>query len=246
MDIGKSFSYVFEDPNWISKVAIGGAILLAGTIFAFLLGLPLLAASIILLGYSLTVIKNVAEGNPTPLPQWNDFGAFFMKGLYAGVGIIVLELPAIILGCCLAAVTTAVNGQSANGNSAGPMVLVATCLQCLIAIYSIIVGLYVYAPMTRYALNGQLSTFWDFSGNFAFIQANLGNYVIALIMTIVASIIGSLGFALCVIPGFFTAFWAQLVGAHLFGQFARTLPGTAGPAPAAPMAPPPVSPAPMQ
>jgi hypothetical protein len=32
MDIGKSFNYVFEDPRWIVKIAIGGAIVLAGAV----------------------------------------------------------------------------------------------------------------------------------------------------------------------------------------------------------------------
>ncbi len=223
MDIGKSFSYVFEDPRWVSKVAIGGAILLVGWLFFWVLLIPLLAAYILVGGYALTVVKNVSEGNADPLPEWNDFGGFFMKGLYAGVGALVLYIPVLILFCCILALGAVSGGsQQSNGNSA--TAFLALCFNCLSALFSLVYALYIYAPMTRYALNGQLSTFWDFGGNLAFIQSNLSGYIIALIMTFIAGFIGGLGFILCAIPGFFTSFWASLVGAHIFGQFARGAP----------------------
>lgn len=244
MEIGKSFSYVFEDPRWVSKVAIGGAILLVGTILIFLLALPTLAALIIVLGYMLTVVRNVSEGSTSPLPEWTDFGALFMKGLYAAIGIVVVYIPAIVLVCCgvlaSTALTSAASASSDNsGGAAGALGIVAICFQCLYALYAIIAAIYIYAPMTRYALGGQMSTFWDIRGNLAFIQANIGGYVIALIMTLVAAFIGQLGFILCIIPGFFTWFWSYLVSAHIFGQFAR---GTPNMNTMAPMAPPPMAP----
>ncbi len=238
MDIGKAFSYVFEDPNWIAKVGIGGGILLGGLVLSFLLGLPLLAAIIILMGYFLTVIKNVYEANPRPLPEWNDFGGYFMKGLYAFIGVIILQLPAIIIACCIGALTGVIGSQASSGSSDNTTGLVTTltlCLQCVIGIYSLVIGIFMYAPLTRYALNGQLATFWDFKGNLAFIQANVGNYLIAWILSIVAGLIGEIGFALCVIPGFFTTFWAMLVSAYLFGQFARMSSGATGGVPQPPM-----------
>jgi hypothetical protein len=253
VDIGKSFSYVFEDPRWVSKVAIGGAILLVGTILIWLLGLPLLAAAILLLGYSLTVTKNVAEGSVTPLPEWNDFGGLFVKGLYAAVGAVVIYIPAIVLVCCTVLLGFAAGGAGSSASSSGSSSNVASaigiliaCVQCLYILYTIIASVYLYAPLTRFALNGQLATFWDFAGNWAFIQSNIGNFVIAFIMVLIASFIGQLGFILCVIPGFFTTFWAQLVGAHLFGQYARGASAATmlPPPPMAPMAPPPMEPPP--
>jgi hypothetical protein len=246
MEISKSFSYVFEDPRWVSKVAIGGAILLVGTIFSFLLGLPLLAALILMAGYMLTVVKNVAEGSTSPLPEWNDFGGFFMKGLYAAIGAIVIYIPAIVLICCAVVMGTVISSAAANSGDSGTSSslssaagLLILCVQCLYILYAIVAAIYIYAPMTRYALNGQLSTFWDFRGNLTFIQSNVGGYILALIMAYVASLIGSLGFILCIIPGFFTLFWAYLVGGHIFGQFARGAPAMPT---MAPMAPPPMAP----
>jgi Protein of unknown function (DUF4013) len=244
MDIGKSFSYVFEDPRWVTKVGIGGAILLVGTLFFWVLALPILAALVIVMGYMLTTIKNVSDGIATPLPEWNDFSGLFMKGLYAAIGAIVVFLPAIVLICCAVLASTALGGvgggQNGSGRAiAGPLGAVALCFQCLYSLYAIVAVIYLYAPLTRFAQNDQLSTFWDLRGNFAFMQSNVGGYVIALIIALVAGFVGELGFILCVIPGFFTWFWSYLVTAHVFGQLARGAPSMS---PTAPMAPPPMAP----
>ncbi len=244
MDIGTSFSYVFQDAQWLKKVAIGGGILLVGVLFSWLLALPLLAAAILLAGYTLTVTKNVAEGSALPLPEWNDFGAFFMKGLYAAIGAIVLYIPVILLVCCqviINAVMTQMVSGSSRGSSDGTLTALGfllTCIGCLQFIVGVVTGFFIYAPMTRFALSGQLSTFWDFRGNWAFIQGNFGNYLIAWLLTIVAGFLGALGLILCIIPVFFTGFWASLVSSHLFGQYAR------GSASAQMMTPPTMSPSP--
>lgn len=245
MDIGKSFSYVFEDPRWVSKVAIGGAILLVGFLFSWVLLIPALAASAIVFGYVLNVTRNVADGSATPLPEWNEFGNLLVKGLTALVGVIIWLLPLWLLICCSWAVgiatSSAVSSQSGATRSAGDMAaLLASCLSCITALVGFVIGVTLYAPLTRFALNGELSTFWDIAGNWNFIQANAGNYIIALLLgPIVANFIAGFGVIACVIGAFFTQFWAYLVGAHLFGQCAR---GAPAPTSMVPMTPPPMAP----
>lgn len=243
MDIGTSFGYVFQDPDWVKKVAIGGGILLVGILFSWLLGIPIIIAVILLLGYQVTVIKNVADGLTTPLPEWSDLGGLFMKGLYAAIGAFVLFLPIIVLGICSALFSALLAGgasssTSSSNGAASIAALVSTCLSCIMSIYGLVVGLYLYAPLTRYALNNQMNTFWDFRGNWAFISANMGNYIVAVIMAFVASFVGSLGAIACFIGLPFTEFYAQLVVAHVLGQLAR---GSAAPVAPAPYAPPPAT-----
>ena len=243
MDIGSSFSYVFQDLQWIKKVAIGGGILLVGILFSWLVAIPLLAAAMLLLGYTLTVTKNVAEGSSVPLPEWNDFGALFMKGLYGVIGILILYIPVIILACLSVALSfgmqSLTSGSSSSTNTQILTVfgLLTSCIGCLQAIISLVTGIFMYAPLTRFALNGKLATFWDFRGGWAFIQADISNYVIALLVSWVAGLIGIIGILLCFIGLPFTSFWANLVSAHLFGQYAR------GKASALLMAPTPLAPA---
>ena len=87
MDIGKSFSYVFEDQQWHQKVLIGGIISL----------IPIVnfAAT----GYFLEQTKRVTEARELPLPEWDNFGGYFMKGLMTFVATFVYSLPAILIYC---------------------------------------------------------------------------------------------------------------------------------------------------
>ncbi len=235
MDIGKSFTYVFEDPNWIVKVLIGGIVSV----------IPIVNFAVV--GYMLTTLRNVAEGQPTPLPEWGDFGNHFMKGLYAVVGGIVYFLPAIVVYCCIILLTSllpgsagTVSGRNAANNVGGIVGLVVTCLGCLVGLYSLVAGLTIYAPLTRFAMSAnQLSVFWDLRGNFDFITRNLSNYIIAILIALVASFVASLGLILCVVGVIFTEFWSSMVTANIFGQLWRQSEGVGGVSPA--MAAPPMA-----
>lgn len=228
MDIGKAFTYVFEDPNWIMKLLLGGILLL----------IPIVNFAV--LGYMLATLKNVADGQPQPLPEWGEFGAHFMKGLYAFIGALVYFLPLILIWCCVFVVTFAgsfaagSSSDSTGGAVGGVMGIVILCLQCVMGLYGLFAGLTIWAPMTRFAMSAnQLSIFWDIRGSFDFIKQNLSNYIIALLVGWVASFVAGFGIILCIIGVVFTMFWAYAVQAYLFGQLWRTSSGQ-GVMPAAP------------
>lgn len=214
MDVGKSFTFMFEDKNWIAKIAIGGLV----TLFSFLLiPIPLLV------GYALRTIKNVAEGASVPLPEWDNIGDMYVKGLTAIVGVVIWALPVIILSCCMVLVSTALASGGSDSSSAISSLggIVLTCLYCLVFVVGIAINLFVYAPLTNFALNNQINTFWDFAGAWRFIQANAGNYIIAFLLALVANFVAGFGVIACFIGVFFTSFWALLVMSHLFGEVAR-------------------------
>lgn len=223
MDVGKSFTYMFEDKEWITKLAIGGVILLAGSILSILV-IPILAAVALLLGYTLVVIRNVYDGNPTPLPKWDNIGDLFVKGVLAMVGVIIWSIPLIILACCISIAMAALTNGNADGGRAlsGAAGLVVACLYCLMFVVGIVISLFVYAPLTLFALTNQINSFWDFQGISKFIQANFGNYFIAFLLALVANFIAGFGIIACLVGVFFTTFWGMLVIGHLFGQVART------------------------
>ncbi|MCX7838103.1 MAG: DUF4013 domain-containing protein [Anaerolineae bacterium] len=216
MDIGKSFTYVFEDPNWIMKVLIGGVVS----------AIPIV--NFAALGYMVTTLKNVADGQPQPLPEWSNFGDHFMKGLYVFVGALIYVSPIILLYCCMfaiSAVLPAAGGAAGRdaANALGTLAgLLGLCLSCLIFIVAIAVAVLFPAALVRFAMSNQLSTFWDFRGTFDLVRANLTNYIIALLIAWIAGFVAGFGVILCVIGVIFTSFWAQLVGAHVFGQFWQT------------------------
>lgn len=213
MDIGKGFSYVFQDPKWIMKLLIGAVLLL----------IPIIGW-IPATGYYLTTMKNVSDGQATPMPEWSDFGGFFMKGLYGWIGGIIWYLPVILIACCagiLSAVGSSAASAAGRDNAAAVangLGYLAICLNCLQSILSFVAGVTVYAPMLRFANSSQLSVFWDVRGNLDFIMKNIGNYIIALLVGAVASFISIFGIILCVIGVLVTFFWAAMVNAFLFGQ----------------------------
>lgn len=247
MDIGKSFTYMFEDPNWIAKIAIGGGIILLGTIFSFLI-LPAIAAYAIVIGYVLVATKNAAEGQTHPLPEWSDIGGLFVKGITATIGVLIWFLPVLLLGCCVWLLAAATGGAARGDDGAargisGAGGLLVSCMSCVLIIVSLLISFFVYAPLTRYALTNQVNVFWDFGGTWKFIQSNIGNYVIAWLIVFVANFIAGFGIIACIIGVFFTTFWAYLVGGHIFGQFAR---GGAAPTDSTPSAMTPIAPTPME
>jgi hypothetical protein len=64
MNIGKSFTFVFEDQRWLTKVGIGTLVLiLAGLLSPILIGI---LGYFIIVGYGLDVVRNVRRGISTP------------------------------------------------------------------------------------------------------------------------------------------------------------------------------------
>src|SRR4030095_4950981 len=141
-------------------------------------------------GYYLLVLRNAYEGNATPLPAWTNFGELFTKGISAVVGVLIWSLPVIILACC-AALTGIVTGNAASNDTSGSSAaatlggLVMACLYCLMLVVGIAISVFVYAPLTNFALTNQISTFWDFQGNWRFIRTNAGNYATAFLLALV-------------------------------------------------------------
>ncbi len=223
MDIGKSFTYMMEDPNWLMKLVIGAVVSLV----------PIVNFAAI--GYMLTVMRNVAEGQAVPLPEWGNFGEHFMKGLYAFVGILIYFAPALLVYCCVGVLSGVAGGMMGGGSSSsssgdaigGVLAIVMMCLNCLVGLFMLVASILMPAALIRFAMSqNQLSVFWDFGGNFQLVSKNLTNYIIVLLISWVASFIAGFGIILCVVGVYLTMFWSQLVTAHIFGQFWRASQGS--------------------
>jgi hypothetical protein len=206
MDVGRAFGYVFEDQRWLSKVAIGGLVALV----------PIL--NFAALGYMLKVAENVARGSATPLPEWNEFGDHFMRGLYAVVISLVYFIPYILLVIVFSCITAAAGG-SGNSNSAQAAAGLLSCL--LVPVYLIVAfacALFAYAGMARYVATNTLSEAFKFGDVFAMVRNRPGAWGMLLLVIILAGIVGGLGVIACGIGVIFTAFYSYLVMGHALGQ----------------------------
>ncbi len=217
MDIGSAFTFMFDDQDWIKKIAIGGGITLAAVILSpILIGLVLILP---LSGYMLETLKNVRDGRPIPLPEWSDFGNLFSKGLMIFVIGLVYNLPALLVSCLSAGVNLA--APNLDSDMAEMMVVVAGCLSCVQVILSLLGNALLPAAIIRYAQYETLGSAFQFGEIFSFVSKNIGDYIIVILLGWVASLIAAFGLILCVIGVVFTGFWSVLVAANLYGQLAR-------------------------
>jgi hypothetical protein len=222
MDFGKAFTYMFEDPDWLSKLGIGTLVVLLGIIFSpVLIGLiPL----IIFMGYQLDVLRNVVDGQQYPLPRWEDWGGFLARGIKVVGAFIVWCLPLVLVAIPLAIGSALVESSDRPLGALGSMLIV--CGSCLMILWGLFVTLLSPAIYVRLARTNRFSAAFEFSKIWAFTRDNIGNVIIAILLVWVAGLIASIFAVLGVIAiviGLlitvpFATVWQYLVPAHLFGQ----------------------------
>ena len=215
MDIGRSFKYMFEDQSWITKVLIGG-----------ILGIiPIV--NFVAYGYLLLIIRNVSNDQELPLPDWDDFGGKFMKGLMVFLASLIYALPIIALSIVFAIVTAIVgagasnSGRDASGAAGGIIGICALVYYCVLFLYSIVAFGFLFAPgLMRYAESGEFGVFFQFGRNWSVVSSNLGGYIVMILVAMVAGVAAEIvGVIACGIGIIFTLFWAYLVAGHLMGQY---------------------------
>jgi hypothetical protein len=213
MDIGKAFTFVFEDEDWIVKILIGAGILLVGILFSWVLLIPLILAFALIAGYSVEITRRVINGDVQELPEWNDWGALFADGFKVIVIGIVYALPIIILGICLG-IPMGVLAEQSEGLSS----LLGVLLSCLNLVWAIVMSILLPAAIAFYVADGQLSAAFRFGEVFAFVRDNLKTYLITFLMSWVANFVGSLGSIVCGVGALLTTPYGWMVTGHLYGQ----------------------------
>ncbi len=227
MDFGKAFSFVFEDKEWLKKIAIGGIILL----------IPIVNFAI--LGWMLEIGRRVAGGEAEVLPGWDDFGTYFTRGLKGLVVALVYALPLIILEACT--MTLSMMGQNSNDLSTAAA-LVNLLISCVVFIYSIFMGFVMPAALMRFTMAADsIGEGLAFGKAISMVKDNLSAYLIVFLGSLVAGFIAPLGLIACVVGIIITYPYVVAVEGHLYGQaYAEATGGlmpAGSPPPAAPSAP---------
>lgn len=201
-NIGRAFTYPFEDPRWVAKLGIGALFTLLSFI---LIGIPFVV------GYMLEVIRNVARGDERPLPEWDNLGGYFAQGLGAVLVFIVYAIPYIVLS-----ILAAMSGERGGASA---------LFGCLGFLYALVLWFISPAVMLRLAMTRDISAALQVPEIISFIQRNIGNYVLVFLLYIVAGIIGSIGFLALCIGVIFTTFYSYLIDAYLLGLLQRAAGG---------------------
>ncbi|MCH8299212.1 MAG: DUF4013 domain-containing protein [Candidatus Marinimicrobia bacterium] len=197
MDFSKSFSFMFKDSSWRSKIFIGGLWNIASLFF---IGYPFV------LGYYFSVLQNTINGKEEILPDWSDLTDKFQKGFMIIIIYFSYTLPVIIITVFL---------DSTIGDTGA-----ITLVLILLLIFWLPMVTINFARtgdfMSAYRVNEMINT----------IMNNTGIYIPMVLLSLAiisfSFFFGSLMFGIG-IP-FFT-FWGITVSAHLAGQFGKYLGG---------------------
>ncbi len=217
LDIGKAFTFVTDDPRWVTKLAIGGGIFFASSLLSIVL--VGLVGYVILFGYLLIMTRNVIAGNPTPLPEWDNWGELLSGGLKNIAVQLVLALPAIIIYLFMVLTSSLSGSRNSGASLVGSSLSLVGC--CLLIPAGLFAAITIPAAVGRLAGMGSIGSALNPSGLLSTIRANFGVYAVIVGMTIVTAIIANLGFIALCIGVYFTTFFAYLVNHHLYGQAYR-------------------------
>jgi hypothetical protein len=89
---------------------------------------------------------------------------------------------------------------------------------------SLALVVYLPAALARAALRGTVADGFAWREILAFITANLGNYLLSLVIYLLASFVSQFGIILCCVGLFPAAFWGHMVLAVALGQTVRLSP----------------------
>jgi Protein of unknown function (DUF4013) len=216
IDFGRSFTFPSEDPEWVSKILIGGVFVLACSL---LVGVPFV------LGYFSRTLRNVVAGLARPLPDWDDLGGLFNEGLrLTGVYLLHVLAVIVVLGVFVGILLTPMILSKAHdpAEALGPFgALLIVAMYGLIMVVSLAVAVYLPAALVRSSLAGSVGAGLEWRENLAFIKHNLANYALSLVGYLVAAFVAQFGVVLCCVGFFPAAFWSYLVLAVALGQTVR-------------------------
>jgi hypothetical protein len=213
MDVGKSFGYVFDDDQWITKILIAAAILALGLLFSWMLLIPLILAGLLLGGYGIEITRRVIHGGTPVLPEWDNWGELLVDGLKAFIIGLIYALPIIVVSVCLS-LPIGIAAEDAPEVSS----MFSAFTSCLNFLWGIVLGLFLPAAIAVFVAEGEVSAAFRFGDVFNLVRDNFGTYVIVLIIGWVASIISGLGLLACGVGFLVTAPYAGWITAHLRGQ----------------------------
>ena len=196
MDIGRAYTYMFDDKDWLKKLAIGGLVML----------IPIL--NFVAMGYAIRALRNARDGQDLPLPEWDDWGGDFVKGLLITIATIIYELPAIVAFLVGVAAASVFEEQACMWGAYCPGIL-----------WSILVAFITPALFLQYAKYDSFGSLFRFGEIWRIITAKFSDYLVAALMVLVAFIVASvIGSVACGIGVAWTSFWAYLVQSHLMAQ----------------------------
>ena len=214
MNINRAISFIFDDQEWLKKIAIGALISLIPIVGGF-----------VLMGWALEITRRIIKNEPETLPEFTDFGELLSKGFKVFVVQLAYFFPIILLFICGYLVSFAgMAGLGQNTDISSELLgssaaLVMVCVTCITIPLLFLSGIASQVARGRLADTGMLSQALNLREVVRITKAGLGKYLLAFLMVFLAAMILSpIGGLLCGIGALFTTALISAFDSHLVGQ----------------------------
>lgn len=231
MNAERSFSYPFDDKDWLSKLGLGAVISM----------IPIL--NVAWYGYLVDIIRHVIHQDTEPLPTWDDLGKKFNEGLILFAAGLIYASPILIAACLpltmiLSSILFSENSNTQNMGETMRQVggVLLYGLLCMLLLYGLMLSILHPAILILFAREGTFASCFQLREAFALIRQNTAPFFIAWGLSVAASlgaglIVGFVNLVVSWIPcigwivglalGLASTAYSTAVYAHLFGQVGR-------------------------
>ncbi len=215
MELGRAFTYSFEDKQWVSKLVMT-------VLLVFVSAIPIfgLITTCTLLGYITELSRNIRNGHPRPLPKWDDYGGKTTKGAYVLLAMLIYNLPVILISIGLYTFSS-ILGQSLFGGVA--FVVIVFCALPILFIYTAVAWSMLTIALNQYAETGDNGVFYRFGKLFRTLQQNTSLTLQYIMYSILSNVIlGLIGAIPCIGWIGAPALYISVQG-YLIGEYGRQL-----------------------
>jgi hypothetical protein len=220
MDLMKNLSYIFDDDEWVTKLAIMAAVGFgAGILMIFLgAGLLLVAAQ---MGWMVQLIRNMRHGDENPMPDWSDFGGKIRLGApMLGAWVVYSLLPLVVI--CFMLVPVGMTGSVSEDAAAALLTSMMCTLFPLLLFYGIPASVFYAAGTVEYVRTEEINAYFKFGQMWRTVSENMeltGQLVLYyIIIQVGLSLLSSTGVGSIVVM----ALNVPIVG-YLLGQYVLAL-----------------------
>ncbi len=207
MNFGLSFSYVFKDEEWFKKIIIPALVSL----------IPIIG-QLILMGWGLSVTKNVIDGRSERALPKLEFGADLGRGFMVFLIQFIYAIPyAILFGLMSAAF--GIGGGAREEIVQILMTILGICFGLVGFLLALLILFMSVAAIANYAAKGEFKAAFQFKEIFALLKKSFVSWLLVLVGGFIAmGIIAPLGSVACGIGIILTTAYGTAVYYHMLGQ----------------------------
>lgn len=207
MEFERALKMPLDDPNWLVKILIGGALTI----------IPIV--NLLSHGYALEAMRRSINGRPE-MPDWDDWGDKFVKGLAALFICLVYYIPLLII----MGVGGGLGALMNSGMGTGLFFATGYTIGFILVLF---IGFVIPMALAHYIATGSVGSAFALGVVLGKIRERLSDYAVAYVMAVVMLFLVNFVGKLPIIGWLLSAFlyfYVLIVIAVLFGAvYSRTV-----------------------